>query len=558
MRKPQSESRRAVLKGALLVGPLLVFTRAPAARAADLRGTTSKAVVADTAYGKVRGFIAEDGVRTFRGIPYAAPPTGANRFKPPRRPAPWVGVRDATQWGNKCPQVGSSSTPETALYLGNATQTPGEQNEDCLVVNIWTRGKRDGGKRPVMLRIHGGGFAMNSGNNQKYWGHNTVRRGDVVYVSVNHRLGALGFLDLSQLGGEQYALSGNAGMLDLVACLEWIRDNIEEFGGDPNNVMIWGESGGGCKVSVLMAMPAAKGLFHRAVIESGPWLKVKAPEQARELAERFLSRLGMDKSRLDQLHQLPTYRLLEAQLLTTSRRWFPQDPPIRNGFSPVLDPAIPAHPFEPGAPQLSADVPMIIGYNLDEGTLLLQSDPDLYALDEAGLVKRVQEKVGQDAQEVIQLYRATYPSATRTDLISYISRDLFFVVGSVAMAERKAALAAAPAYMYRFDWKSPAFNGMYGATHGLEDAFFMDNVAHQEVLTRNSPEAFTLAAKINSLFIAFARTGEPRAAELPEWPKYDDRSRATMIFDNRSSIEKDPGAAVRRYWSEHRPPLSGG
>lgn len=558
MRKPSFANRRALLKGALLTAPALALAKAPAANADQSCGTGIAEVFAETTYGKVRGFVADDGVRTFRGIPYAAPPTGPNRFKPPLKPTPWTGVRDATQWGNKCPQVGSQSTPETALYLGNATQTPGEQNEDCLVVNVWTRGKRDGGKRPVMLRIHGGGFAMNSGNNKKYWGHNTVRRGDVVYVSVNHRLGALGFLDLSHIAGEQYAQSGNAGMLDLVACLEWIRDNIAEFGGDPHNVLIWGESGGGCKVSILMAMPAAKGLFHRAVIESGPWLKVKAPEQARQLAERFLSRLGLDKSRLDRLHELPTYRLLEAQLLTTSRRWFPHDPPLTHGFSPVLDQSIPAHPFEPGAPRLSADVPMIIGYNLDEGTLLLQDDAELYALDEAGLVQRVQEKVGEDAQGVIKVYRATYPQATRTDLISYISRDLFYVVGSVAMAERKAALGGAPAYMYRFDWKSPAFNGMYGATHGLEDAFFMDNVTHQEVLTRNSPEAYTLAAGINSLFIAFARGGEPTAPGLPEWPKYDARSRATMIFDNRSSIENDPGAAVRRYWSERRPPLSGG
>lgn len=547
------------MKGALLATPALALARTPAA-AADQRCTTGvKEIVAETTYGKVRGFLAQDGVRTFRGIPYAAPPTGRNRFKPPLKPAAWGGVRDATQWGNKCPQVGSSSTPETALYLGNATQTPGEQNEDCLVVNVWTRGKRDGGKRPVMLRIHGGGFAMNSGNNKKYWGHNTVRRGDVVYVSVNHRLGALGFLDLSQIAGREYAHSGNAGMLDLVACLEWIRDNIEEFGGDPDNVLIWGESGGGCKVSILMGMPAAKGLFHRAVIESGPWLKVKAPDQAAQLAERFLSRLKLDKSRLTQLHELPTYRLLEAQLLTTSRRWFPNDPPIRHGFSPVLDNgSIPSHPFEPNAPAFSADVPMIIGYNLDEGTLLLQHDPELYALDEPGLVKRVQEKVGDSASEVIRVYREAYPRATRTDLISYISRDLFYVVGSVAMAERKAALGKAPAYMYRFDWKSPAFNGMYGATHGLEDAFFMDNVAHQEVLTRNSPAAYALAAKINSLFIAFAREGKPAAPELPEWPTYDTRLRATMIFDNQSSIENDPGAAVRRYWSEHQPPLSGG
>lgn len=519
----------------------------------------AREVIAETTYGKVRGFVTEDGARTFRAIPYAAPPVGKNRFKPPMKPAPWTGVRDATQWGNRCPQVGSSISPEFALLIGNSYQTPGEMDEDCLVLNIWTRGKRDGGKRPVMVRLHGGGFSTNSGNNKKYWGHNTVRRGDVVYVTMNHRLGALGFLDLSEIGGADYAHSGNVGMLDLVACLEWIRDNIEEFGGDPNNVLIWGESGGGCKVCVLMAMPAAKGLFHRAVVESGPWLTVRTRAQAAETADRFLARLGLSRPRLAELHTLPTLRLLEAQLMTTSRRWYPHERPISGGFSPVLDGSdIPSHPFEPTAPEVSADVPLIIGYNNDEGTFLLHHDPDLYALDEAGLAARVRDRAGEAWEEAIKVYREDYPGATPTELICYLARDLGFAMGSVAIAERKAALGKAPAYMYRLDWKSPAFGGLYGATHGLEDAFFMDNVTHQEVMTRNTPEAFALAARTNALFIEFARTGVPSHPELPKWPHYDPATRAMMIFDNQSRIENDPAPRVREFWNRSKPGLNAG
>jgi para-nitrobenzyl esterase len=509
--------------------------------------------IADTTYGKVRGVLTPDGVRTFRGIPYGGDTGGANRFKPPTKPASWTGVRDAVQWGNKSPQIAAAGQATTIMYLDYTEGGLGRQSEDCLVLNVWSKAGRDGGKRPVMVRIHGGGFSTGTGNHPMYWGHASAKRGDVIYVSMNHRLGALGYLDLSQVGGAPYAHSGNAGMLDLVAALEWVRDNAENFGGDPNNVMIMGESGGGAKVSTLCAIPAAKGLFHRAVVESGSALGSRKPDDSQKSTQRFFSRLGLSADQIGALTSLPVNRLLEADVLMNNRM-YPGDPRVA-GFSPVTDgDVIPRDGFQPDANPLSLGIPMLIGYNQDEGTFLMQADEEFYALDEAGLHKRVADRTGANADKVIATYRKVFPNASPTILMDYIARDTGFGRNAITQAERHAMAGNAATYMYRFNWQTPGFNGKYGCPHGAEIVFVTGDPSHMDVLTHNTPEAQALAAKVNAAWVAFAKTGDPNTAGLPHWEPYTTDTRAVMFLNNQSTLVKDPEADVRKLWDEIKPP----
>jgi para-nitrobenzyl esterase len=515
--------------------------------------TPGKATVADTSYGKVRGFITPDGVRTFRGIPYGASTAGANRFKPPVKPDKWTGERDATQFGSKSPQVAAAGQASTIMYLDYTEGGLGRQGEDCLDLNVWTKGSRDGGKRPVMVRIHGGGFSTGTSSHPMYWGHASARR-DVVFVSVNHRLGSLGYLDLSSVGGPEYAHSANAGMLDLVAALEWVRDNIEKFGGDPGNVTIAGESGGGMKVSFLCGMPPAKGLFHRAIVESGSALTAKTPAYSKRVLERFLSRLGLSGSKSDiaKLQQLPVNRLLEADVMMDSR-FYPEEP-AAGGFAPVVDgDVLPRGPFDPDANPLAAAVPMLIGYNQDEGTFLLQGDEELYALDEAKLKKRVIDHYGANADRIIGAYRKTYPYADSGTLMNYISRDVVFGNNAMIQAERHAQAGKAATYMYRFAWKTPGFNGKYGATHGAEISMVNGDPSHMDVLTHSTPEAEALAVTVNGAWLAFARAGDPNSAGLPHWEAYNTNTRSTMFLDTQSKLLSNPDLDIRQLLQELKP-----
>ncbi|PYR27247.1 MAG: carboxylesterase/lipase family protein [Acidobacteria bacterium] len=556
MEKDRGHSRRRFLKTSLVFGAagVTIPSIAPAkpVRPSAKPAGAGSEPIAETAYGKVRGLTSPEGIKMFRGVPYGASTAGKNRFMPPVRPAPWSGVRDATLWGSKAPQVPGGG-PEFTMILDRVNGMLGAPGEDCLVVNIWTPALKDGRKRPVMVRIHGGGYTSNTGNNRIYAGHNTARRGDVVYITVNHRLGCLGFLNLADLAGSEYALSGNVGMLDLVAALEWVRDNIENFGGDPQNVLIFGESGGGMKTSTLLGMSAAKGLFHRAGIESGASLRTGSREQATKLAELFLKRLGLDKSRISELHKLPVEMLLEGQQMASSTRLFPKDPPPPGGFGPILDPKmIPQHMFDPSATPLAADIPIIVGTTRDEATLTLGGDDQFYRLDEAGLRARVQRQVGAEADTVVSLYRRLFPSASDGDLLVRIQTDSGFWTSAIALAERQTQQARAPVYMFRFDWKTPSFAGRFGAVHGSEIAFVLDNTRHMPVLTHDLPQAHALAARMNAAWIAFARTGKPRVSELPDWPAYTPTTRATMLFDDMCRVENDPDGEARRYWAQAR------
>ena len=368
-------------------------------------------VVADTAYGKVRG-VDVDGIKTFKGIPYGASTAGRNRFMPPQPAAKWTGIRDALKYGPSAPQR-NPETPAPAARLATATDGLPAEGEDCLVLNVWTPAVNDGRKRPVMFWCHGGGFATGSGSSPGTDGTNLARRGDVVVVSINHRLNVLGFTNLVEQFGRDYAQSGDAGMLDIVLALQWVRTNIDRFGGDPNTVMIFGQSGGGRKVSTLLTMPSAKGLFHRATIESGATIQLVERDASARVAERLMAKLGLNNSQLRELQSVPLPRIMSAYFAVV-RDMAGMDQ-MTVGFSPTMDgKAVSQHPYFPNASPVSADVPVMIGHTRTE--LTLQSDEASFSLDEAAMRKRIGELLGDRASRVIDVYRTANPGATPSDL----------------------------------------------------------------------------------------------------------------------------------------------
>ena len=504
--------------------------------------TAERGRLVETTAGKVRGTI-HNGVHIFKGIPYGASTAGANRFLPPRKVQPWTGVRDALQFGHQAPQ----NMHFTDVLAPQANPDEG-LSEDCLVLNVWTPGLKDGVKRPVMFWCHGGGFAQESGSWPWIDGEALARRGDVVVVTVNHRLNVFGYLYLGDIGGEKYAASGNAGMLDLVAGLEWVRDNAEAFGGDPRNVMIFGESGGGAKVCTLLAMPAARGLFHRAAVQSGAWLRGIEREDANRTAKALLDELGITPQRIDNLQNVPVEKLLAAHT-GAMQPLPPRRGELRTGYSPVVDGTIvPHHPFDPGAPSLAANIPILVGCTEYEATLFYVRDEAAFSLDEAGLRERVSDMVGDaDADRLIAVYSKARPGTTPSDVFFRVATDRIFRRDTIRLAERKFAQGAAPAYLYYFAWKSPALSGRLRAPHTVDIPFVFDNTDVPLVMTR-SPQAKSLAAKVSAAWIAFARSGNPGHPGLPAWPAYDTQRRPTLIFDNHCVLVSDPGGAERKAW----------
>jgi len=510
--------------------------------ASTAMGEPSIGATVETQSGKVRGTV-RNGVHAFKGIPYGASTGGSNRFMPPAKPQPWAGVRDAFRFGHQAPQ----NMHFTAVLAPQADPAEGF-SEDCLVLNVWTPGPSDGRKRPVMFWCHGGGFAQESGSWPWIDGEALARRGDVVVITINHRLNVFGYLYLGELGGERYASSGNAGMLDLVAGLEWVRDNVAQFGGDPDDVMIFGESGGGAKVCTLLAMPAAQGLFHRAAIESGSWLRCLSREEASRSAKVFLDELGIPVTRLDDIQRVPTQRLLAVRAGT-----MPPLPPrrgaLRMGFSPVVDgKALPANPFDPVATPLAAHIPIIVGCTEFEATLFYLGDKEAFSLDDASLRRRVEGIVGErDAHRLIGVYEQAHPGSSPSDIFFRIATHRLVRRDTIRLAERKAAQGAAPVYAYYFTWRSPALNGRLRAPHTVEIPFVFDNTNVPTVMTR-APGAKALAAKTSSAWIAFARSGNPNHPGLPSWPAYTAEARATMVFDDTCHVVDDPGGAERKAW----------
>jgi para-nitrobenzyl esterase len=551
--------RRTLLQGAaalvggaaapgVVSGALAATTHVSSSQgAAPLIARDGDAVTA-TGSGSVAGYIRR-GIFTFKGIPYADNSAGPNRFMPPVKPKSWEGARSSRQYGYVAPQgprAGWANDEEAFMFAWD----DGVQSEDCLRVNVWTPALADTKKRPVMVWLHGGGYTAGSGQElRSYDGENLARRGDVVVVSLNHRLNVFGYLDLSKFD-DQYASSGNVGMLDIVAALEWVRDNIENFGGNPRMVTIFGQSGGGGKVSTLMAMPAAQGLFHRAIVESGSILQGIPQENAQKVADAIVSELGLTTATIGQIQTLPYQQVLTAaeKVLREGRpKAVGGIPNFRRisallGFGPVVDgKTLPHHPFDPGAPALSADIPMIIGTTLNEFVTAL-NHPEFEAMSEADLLKRVSEIYGEKAMNVIGAFRERTPRAKPFDLWSRIAAS--GVRGSaIEQAKLKAAQGKAPAYLYWFTWQTPILSGRPRAFHCAEIAFVFDNTDRCETMTGGGSEPRALAAKMCDAWIQFAKTGNPNHPQLPNWPAFSTETIPTMIFDHPSRVEMNPDGA---------------
>jgi para-nitrobenzyl esterase len=495
---------------------------------------TARTDVAITSNGPVRGYV-EDGLDVFKGLRYGAAPTGLARFKPPQRPAAWTETADAVAYGP--PAIQSGLAPGERRTSPGDPPAPDEpaSSEDCLFLNVWTPGPSKGGleaaKRPVMVWLHGGGFANGSGGAAMYDGGALARKGDVVTVTVNHRLNVFGYLHLGEVFGPDYAQSGVAGMLDIVQALEWVRDNIAAFGGDPGNVTIFGESGGGWKVSLLMAMPGARGLFHKAVIQSGPGLTGKRIADADKVARQLLEELGVDSP--DKLAALSTEAISHASVKV------PGD--VMRLFTPVVDGlALPRDPFEPDASPLNPDVPLLIGTNKDESTLFMLGHPKFGNFDEDDLARHAKTAAGDKAEALVASLRAAYPDYNPTHLASGVGTAVGMWAGSIKLAERKAAQGSAPVWMYMLTWETPVAKGRLRTPHALEIPLVFDNVEKARNFVGRGEAPQGVADQMSSAWLAFARTGDPG------WPAYDAQARTTKLFDTESRLVDDPLPEVRK------------
>jgi len=503
--------------------------------------------VAETAQGKVQGTIVE-GVAAFKAIPYGAPTFGANRFLPPQPPASWAGVRDATAYRGQSPQVrvGFPRREELGDFGGSFDPTP--ETEDCLTLNVWTTAT--GGKRPVMVWFHGGAFSFGSANNARLQGSRLARRGGGVVVTVNQRLNIFGHLDLSAYGA-QYAQSGNAGALDMVAALEWVRENISAFGGDAGNVTIFGESGGGAKVCTLLAMPRAVGLFHKAIVQSGAATRLREPERALRLTEAVLKELGLARATVGRIHDL-SIEQLKAVVEPAHKAIGPSQWPLfdRYPLGPSVDGTlIPAHPFDTGAPAIAAAVPVIVGDMKDEASLFTAGDDKVWhrTLTEAELRARIAPIAGDATDRVLALYAGLLPGATPAERLIAALTDGNFRIRSLRLAESRVKAGHGPTWMYNFAWETPVFGGRLKAPHALDVPFCFDTIDLTQA-TDGSPAAFGLAEAMSGAWAAFAHTGVPHHGGIPPWRTYDLEDRATLILDAPCTIAGDHGREGRELW----------
>jgi para-nitrobenzyl esterase len=520
------------------------------------QGAAAEGAVVETAAGRIRG-LRTDGVHVFKGVPYGASTTGSGRFMPPVTPRPWTGVRDTLSYGPRAPQPFRPMIPE----IGDALTGTGPMDEDCLRLNVWTPAIGRG-TRPVMVWFHGGGFRTGSGNSIFYDGKELARKHDVVVVTVTHRLNAFGFLYLGDIGGDRYARSSNLGMQDIVLALEWVRDHIAAFGGNPSNVTTFGQSGGGGKASILQGMPRAKGLFHRAIIMStlaDTAITALEPPDATAAAALLLSRLGVTRNTLDTLRERPMEQILAALTSGTGRAGGQAGRPAPTGdislrFTPVVDGrTLAVHPFSPVASDLAATIPILCGSNETEGVPYAdplasywRSEPTDYA----SLRTRVQEIVPIDdieADRLIALYRTSRPGESFGDLAAVMAGDTSPLrVSSYTIAERKFAQGTAPVYMYYFRWRSPVHGGKLRSMHGMELPFVFDHVDDIQFMTGTARDRYALADAMSRAWTAFARTGNPNHSGLPDWPAFDPNRRATMVFGTTSVVVNDPYGEERR------------
>ena len=519
--------RRQILSGLAASRALLPRLSAAATPAAS--------PVARTRHGPVRGYL-DNGVAVFKGVRYGAD-TGPRRFMPPLAPRPWTEIKDATAYGPASPQRARG---------GEAI------SEDCLFLNVWTPSLsegalRDGRKRPVMVYIHGGAYSTGSGSSPLYDGVRLCKRGDVVVVTLNHRLNAFGYAYLARLGGADLAESGNAGQLDLVLALQWVRDNIATFGGDPGCVMVFGQSGGGAKIATLMAMPSAAGLFHRAATMSGQQVTASGPGNATRRTEAWLDALKLKPSDAEALRTLPAERLLEGLKA--------EDPVLGFGglyFGPVLDErTLTRHPFYPDAPPLSARIPMIIGNVHDETRAFMGGDESNFTVGWDGLAAKLTPanlRVDIDPATVIAAYRRIYPAYSPSQVLFAATTASRSWRAAVIEAEERAK-AGTPAFVYQLDWATPKDGGKFGAPHASDIQLAFDNL-DKPGATAIGPTAQPMADQMSEAFLAFARTGDPNTKAIPRWTPYTLPRRQTLVFNTPSRLVDDPRGAERAFFAQ--------
>ncbi|MFJ7998642.1 carboxylesterase/lipase family protein [Streptomyces sp. NPDC096310] len=493
--------------------------------------------IASTDCGDVRGVRQQSGI-VFRGIPFAAPPVGSRRFRPPAPPQPWTGVRDCSEDSPACPQP-ELPAPEVVDKVVRLT-TP--QNEDCLYLNVWTP-NCDDARRPVMVWIHGGGFATGSGSNWPYQSDSFSRDG-VVLITINYRLHAFGFLYLDGLFDHAEG-TGQVGILDQVAALQWVRDNVAAFGGDPDNVTVFGESAGASSVSTLMAMPAAKGLFRRAIVMSPVGECTKTPDSARQVTEAFLGAVGVRPGDWNGLQNVPAAAIIAAvsQPLAWPRQ--PADRLMLDFFAVRDGTVLPTTPYEAVASGSAGTVELLVGTTADEWRFAHFGVPDDASYPRPDLPALSRLFADSSSDELLRIYREALPDSTPTDIDAAVDTDFTFGIPAIRLAEGQLQHQS-NVWMYRMDWPTPVSNGKYGAFHGLDVPLVFDALDAPEMLGETPP--VQLAKDMHQAWIRFATNGDPNGEGLPDWPRYNLEQRPVMIFDEHSQVHEDPRAERRRFW----------
>jgi len=522
MKPEKSLTRRELLQSSMLIAGGLSLS-------SIVHADSGASSILPTRSGKVAGVKAK-GVHVFKGIPYGAD-TRTTRFLPASPPVAWKKTRDAVNYGPSCPQSGIRET----------------MSEDCLYLNVWTPALSDGAKRPIMVYFHGGEYSSGSGSSSLYDGTRLCLRGDVVVVTVNHRLNVFGHLYLPRLAGAKYAMSGNIGVLDLVKALAWARDHAEAIGGDPKRVMVFGQSGGGAKIATLMSMPAATGMFHRAATMSGQQVTAQGPRGATQRAQAVLDALKIAPGDIAKLNEVSTEDLLAAAKTS--------DPSMvgRNVyFGPVLDQvSLPRHPFYRDAPAQSANIPMIIGNTRDETRAFNGNDAGIHELTWEQLPERLLAAMHVDIEPeyVILEYRRMYPKLSATEVFFAATTAGRSWRGAIIEAELRAAQGS-PAFAYQMNYRSPLEKGRYGAMHTMDIPLVFDNIAQPESRTGNDANAQKAADQMSEAFIAFARSGNPAHPGIPEWKPYELPARSTMVFDVQSQLVDDPRGEERKLFAK--------
>ncbi len=499
--------------------------------------------IAETVYGKVKGFILRD-IYQFRGIPYGADTSGKNRFMPPQKPEPWDEVLPTVWWGNTAPQIMDNRYANAYSSFVDHWNYD-DVSEDCLKLNVWTPAIADGKKRPVLVWLHGGGYTNGNGIEQDgYMGENLSKKGDVVFVSINHRLGPIGFTDLSGVGGEKYKDSGNVGALDMIAALEWVKENIVNFGGDPGNVTIMGQSGGGAKVCTVAAMPKSAGLVHKAVPLSGSTTQAMDQEYAQKLGEYVVKEAGLKPSEIDKLQELPwkEYILIANKASQKLTEEIGSSGLMRMGFAPVADGVnIPKGTFYSEATGVSSDVPMMLCTTFHEWGMS-RTMPELEKMSADEAKEMLKERAGfrggfgDKAPEIYDAYAKVFPDATPYEVLTLISSNRSSVV-STANAKLN---QGSPVYVAWFGWEPPMFNGRMRAFHCLDICFWFNNTDLMITHTGGGSRPRKLGAKMSDALLQFMKTGNPNCETLPEWPEFTAENGETMILNDVCEVKNDP------------------